>query len=45
MDRCSEFSFIVWYVLVTPSFPTTSRYKTKLFDAMFEEGLAIGKTG
>lgn len=43
MNRFSEFTFIVWYVLVTRSLTTTSRYKTKLFPAMFEEGLTIEK--
>lgn len=45
MNRYSEFKFIVWNVFVTRSFPSTSRYKTKLFHVMCEEGLTIGKTG
>jgi len=45
MNRFSEFKCIVWNALVTPSFPTTSRYKTKLFPAICEEGLTIVKTG
>jgi len=45
MNRYSEFKFIVCNVLVTRSFPSASRYKTKLFPVMCEEGLTIGKTG
>jgi len=45
MNRFSEFKCIVCNVLVTRSFHLTSRYKTKLFPVMCEEGLTIGKTG
>jgi hypothetical protein len=44
MNRFSEFKCIVWNV-VTRCSPTTSRYETKLFPGMCEEGLTIGKTG
>jgi hypothetical protein len=45
MKRFSEFRCIVWNVLVTRSLPSSSRYKTKLFLVICEEGLTIGKTG
>jgi len=45
MNRFIEFKCIVWNVLVTLSFPSALRYKTKLFPVMCEEGLTIGKTG
>jgi len=45
MNRYSAFKFIVWNILVTQLFPSDSRYKTKLFPVMCEEGLTTGETG
>ena len=45
MNRFYEFKCIVWNALVTRSFFTASRFRTKLFPVICEEGLTIEKNG